>query len=79
MNWENRSAEGSRVYSQRYVYMGDPTNGLSGSPGLRVLLLKGDNMWSVRWGGDIQDRHLMPPDTPLEKVQAVAIALWRME
>ena len=47
---------------------------------LRVLLPRNLD-WEIRFDGDNADaiRHKMPRETPLEEVQAMAIALWRLK
>lgn len=79
MNWARRVLVDSAIYSDRYVYLGDRLNEFTHASGLRVLMLRSPKQWSIRWAGSTDDRHLMPPETPLEEVQAVAVALWRMQ
>lgn len=62
-------------YTDRHVFVNEDrkSSGL-----LRILKLREENMWAIRWGTSTENKHMMPPDTPIEEVQAMAIALWRM-
>jgi hypothetical protein len=77
MSWEYTGASTRAVYTERYRFVADGESGPRW--GLRVLKLKKENVWVIRWGSNTENRHVMPPNTPLEVVQAVALALWRMK
>jgi hypothetical protein len=66
---------GYRNFSERHA-LRDDDDALTS---LRVLKLRDTGEWAVRWGHPVTNRHILPADTPLEEVKAVAIALWRME
>jgi hypothetical protein len=64
-------------YTTRSVFC--PTDKDVADLPLRILVLRGENKWAIRWGSNTIDRHRMPVDTPLEEVQAMAITLWKMK